>query len=184
MLPRSRLDTASAMGSPATDKAAPTPHPTLDAAPINTTLVYQEELRRAAENDRVAPTPPTTVIEHNTMTHVIERDSPTIISNLTTTKHTTMLEPRTLIEREHVLAPTLIVPVEARAHGPRVAAQITPYLPPAPERVPMPEPAPVIQVSIGRIEVRAVHTLAPSAVLPSTPKPGLSLDDYLRGGRR
>lgn len=171
--------------APATHAVAPTLRPTLEPTPVNTTLVYQVETGRAVESDRDAPISPPTVIEHTIMTHVIEHDSPTIISNLNTAEQTTIVEQPTLIERERVLAPTLLAPVEARAHAPRVASRVTPYVPPAPESVLMPEPAPVVHVSIGRIEVRAVHAPAPSAPPPkSTPSPSLSLDDYLRGVRR
>ncbi|MFN7949727.1 MAG: hypothetical protein U0Z53_30520 [Blastocatellia bacterium] len=50
------------------------------------------------------------------------------------------------------------------------------------------ESAPVIRISIGRVEVRAVMPTAPAPrTAPARPRPGLSLDDYLRereGGKR
>ncbi|RKH49017.1 hypothetical protein D7Y23_18330 [Corallococcus sp. AB050B] len=55
--------------------------------------------------------------------------------------------------------------------------------------VPAPEsaPAPVVQVTIGRIEVRAVTPPAPARPAPARTSPSLSLDEYLRrrngGGR-
>jgi len=55
--------------------------------------------------------------------------------------------------------------------------------------VPAPEsaPAPVVQVTIGRIEVRAVTPPAPARQAPARTSPSLSLDEYLRrrngGGR-
>lgn len=163
---------------------APAPRPLLDAATISATPVHQEASRRAAEGERATPAPSLTVLERNTVTHVIERDPPVVAANLTLADHTTTLERHTLVERERILAPTPIAPVEARAPIPRATPQVTPYTPPAPERLAAPEPAPVIQVSIGRIEVRAIHAPAASAAPPAMPKPGLSLDDYLRGVRR
>ncbi|WP_199746994.1 hypothetical protein, partial [Corallococcus sp. AB049A] len=48
-------------------------------------------------------------------------------------------------------------------------------------------PAPVVQVTIGRIEVRAVTPPAPARPAPARTSPSLSLDEYLRrrngGGR-
>jgi hypothetical protein len=44
--------------------------------------------------------------------------------------------------------------------------------------------APVVRVTIGRIEVRAVHQSAPVPKPAKPALPKLSLDDYLRGGRR
>ncbi len=70
------------------------------------------------------------------------------------------------------------------------------YLTPAPPQTPAGSPAvpsppqpPVIRVTIGRIEVRAVTPppIAPPAPRPAPRPPSLSLDDYLkerRGGRR
>ena len=50
------------------------------------------------------------------------------------------------------------------------------------------ESAPVIRISIGRVEVRAVMPTAPAPrPAPTRPRPGLSLDDYLKereGGKR
>ncbi len=50
------------------------------------------------------------------------------------------------------------------------------------------EAAPVIRISIGRVEVRAVMPTAPAPrPAPARPRPGLSLDDYLKereGGKR
>jgi hypothetical protein len=51
----------------------------------------------------------------------------------------------------------------------------------------MPEPAPTIKVTIGRVDVRAIMTPAPAArPAPARRGPSLSLDDYLkqRGGGR
>ena len=45
-----------------------------------------------------------------------------------------------------------------------------------------PEP-PVVQVSIGRIEVRAVTPAGPAPPRPSAPAPAMSLDEYLRSRR-
>ena len=158
------------------------PRPSLEPAPVSPMLAYQTESRRAAETDRVAPTPPTTAIEHNTVTRVIERETETIVSNNTLIDHTTPIEQRTPIERERVLAPTTIMPADT--HPPRVAPQVTAYVPPAPERVSLPEAAPVIHVSIGRIEVRAVQPPTPASGTPrAAPKPALSLDDYMHGVR-
>jgi hypothetical protein len=50
------------------------------------------------------------------------------------------------------------------------------------------ESAPVVRISIGRVEVRAVLPTAPAPrPAPARPRPGLSLDDYLKereGGKR
>jgi hypothetical protein len=188
--------------SPAADApspaAAPPPHPWLDAAPTHTTLVIQPEPRAEAKSELTAPAAP---IERNTVTHMIERDGPTASTNTTIEQHTlierdgptastnttieqhTLIEQRTLIEHEGILAPMPNTTPEARMRAPRVAPQVMPYVPPAPAYSMPPQPAPVIKVSIGRIEVRAVHT--PTASAPPAPaaKPSLSLDDYLRGGR-
>jgi hypothetical protein len=175
----------STMDLPSTHEIAPTPGPTLDTAPANATPVYQEATRRVADNDRVAPGPPATVVEHDPMTHGIERDAGMIISSNTITEHTTTIERHTLIERERIAAPTLVAPAEAHAHVPRIAPSVTPYVSPAPERIATPEPTPVIHVSIGRIEVRAIHTPAPTPGAPPASKHTLlSLDEYLRGARR
>jgi hypothetical protein len=74
---------------------------------------------------------------------------------------------------------------------------VTPRVTPAPVSSPpvarrdrAPEPAPVVHVTIGRIEVRAVTasaTALPAAPRPAAKSPVLSLDDYLRernGGRQ
>ncbi len=164
---------------PVAHEVTSAPQPAWAAAPINPTVVLPTEIQRAAEADRVASRPPTEVVEHNTVTQVIEHDTETIITHHTSTEHTT-LDQRTLIERERSAAPTVI----AAPPPPRFAPQVTPYVPPAPERASLPEPAPIIQVSIGRIEVRAVQT--PSSAPSAAPAPQhkvLSLDDYLHGVR-
>ena len=52
----------------------------------------------------------------------------------------------------------------------------------------MPEPAPTIKITIGRVDVRAIMPAAPAPrPAPTRPSPALSLDDYLKqreGGRR
>ena len=75
--------------------------------------------------------------------------------------------------------------VEANPPPPPPAAAIEPARPtrggdeaPAPEAAPA---APVIQVTIGRVEVRAV--MAPPSPPRPAPRPRLSLDDYLRQSR-
>jgi hypothetical protein len=130
--------------------------------------------------ERAAPTlgTNTTIAQHT----LIERAAPTASTNTTIEQHT-LIEQRALIEHEHILAPMPNATPEAHMRAPRVAPQVTPYVPPAPAYAPPPEPAPVIQVSIGRIEVRAVHTPVASAPPAPVPRPGLSLDEYLRGGR-
>ncbi len=47
-------------------------------------------------------------------------------------------------------------------------------------RRPAESPAPVIRVTIGRVEVRAVTPPAPAPRAPARPAPALSLDDYLK----
>jgi len=70
--------------------------------------------------------------------------------------------------------PSFPVPAERGGSAPGV---------PAPESA----PAPVVQVTIGRIEVRAVTPPAPARQAPARTSPSLSLDEYLRrrngGGR-
>lgn len=63
---------------------------------------------------------------------------------------------------------------------PTTAPPAAPLPPPARPPVAEPPPAPRVQVSIGRVEVRAVFT--PPAAAPSRPRPGpaMSLDDYLK----
>ncbi len=93
-------------------------------------------------------------------------------------EHTRLIEHLTLERSSTVSAPT-----EPRAASamPKVAA----YVPPVVEREPAPEAAPIIQVSIGRIEVRAVPAPAVPTPAPATAsRPALSLDDYLQGVRR
>ena len=52
----------------------------------------------------------------------------------------------------------------------------------------MPEPAPTIKITIGRVDVRAIMPAAPAPrPAPTRPSPALSLEDYLKqreGGRR
>ena len=52
----------------------------------------------------------------------------------------------------------------------------------------MPEPAPTIKITIGRVDVRAIMPAAPAPrPAPARPSPALSLEDYLKqreGGRR
>jgi hypothetical protein len=187
--------------SPAPPAAAPVPHPTLNAGPMHTTLVYPAEPRAEAKSEQIATPPPAALIERNTATQIIERDAqmigtnttieqhvlierdaPTVSTNTTIEQHA-LIEQLALIAHERILAPMPNAIPEAHMRAPRVAPQVTPYVPPAPAYAPPPEPAPVIQVSIGRIEVRAVHTPAASTPPAPAPRPGLSLDDYLRGGR-
>ncbi|WP_419661811.1 uncharacterized protein Dvar_22440 [Desulfosarcina variabilis str. Montpellier] len=67
------------------------------------------------------------------------------------------------------------------------AVRITPAIPSAPQpRPPAPEPEPVINVTIGRVEVRAMAQAASKRPQPRRPAP-MSLDDYLErrnGGAR
>jgi hypothetical protein len=87
-------------------------------------------------------------------------------------------------EQRPMLSPARVVPIEAprprekrsesRAIAPPIAAR------PAQRPAVEPEP-PVIHVSIGRIEVRAVAPAAPTPQRPRPPlEPRLSLDEYLR----
>ena len=79
--------------------------------------------------------------------------------------------PATVVVRPHVMSHIdPIRPVEPAAPVPAV-------LPKA-----MRKPAPTIQVTIGRIEVRAITLPAPPAprFKPARPGPALSLDDYLK----
>jgi hypothetical protein len=174
--------------------AAPTPYPSLDVAPVNTTLVYQAAPRVDAQNQQPIPPAPASVIEHTSVIQLLEQHSTTTSLILPAAEQHALPEQRTPIEHDHTLAPVPIAPPQARAAVPsvppqeraavpRVAPQITPYIPPAPEYAPRPETAPVIQVSIGRIEVRAIHTPVPNAQPQPLAKPSLSLDDYLRGVR-
>lgn len=156
--------------------------PVMKDQPVGARHVHPDENLRAEKTDRDAPPPPAPVIAHNTVTHLIERAADTIVLNPTLIDHTTTLEARTLIERERIASPAA-APVETPA--PRRAPMVTPYAPP-PAQPPAaaPEPAPTIHVSIGRIEVRAVH--APATTPDPAPAPRhrvLSLDEYLRGVR-
>jgi len=78
-------------------------------------------------------------------------------------------------------------PVVARpqvTHVPRAE----PAAPPATKEAPAPEAAPTIQVTIGRVEVRATPPPAPAPQRPRAKPPVMSLDEYLRqrnrGGQR
>jgi hypothetical protein len=87
-------------------------------------------------------------------------------------------------------------PVETPRPATPATVVVQPHVTPAPRAEPAgpalagraatPKPAPTIQVTIGRIEVRAVPPPAPPPKQRSAP-PVMSLDDYLRqrdGGRR
>jgi hypothetical protein len=81
-----------------------------------------------------------------------------------------------------------LAPIEIRSNAEQAQSTLAEKPPSA--AVPQPEPAgPAIRVSIGRIDVRAVTTPAPSTPRPAAthPGPALSLDEYLKqqkGGRR
>jgi hypothetical protein len=92
--------------------------------------------------------------------------------------------------KSHVQSP-LVEPAQSRNEdsAPRVPAAIAPasaphfdfarHIPPAPQVSP---PEPIIQVTIGRIEVRAVSSQA-AAPKQRPASPVMSLDDYLRSRR-
>jgi hypothetical protein len=70
---------------------------------------------------------------------------------------------------------------------PRVTVYREPPVSTPSEGTAMPEPAPTIKITIGRVDVRAMMPAAPAArPAPARPSPALSLDDYLkqRGGGR
>jgi hypothetical protein len=67
------------------------------------------------------------------------------------------------------------------------AAPVSPVQPPAANAPREAEPSPIIQVRIGRVEVRAVLPPTPPVRRAAEPlKPALSLEEYLkqRSGRR
>ena len=100
------------------------------------------------------------------------------------------------VEPDELLLP--LSPVEAMSMRPDARAAVTPAdepeLPRRAERgqaaaAAMPPPPPTIEITIGRVEVRAVHPPAPVARPQSAAQaaPRLSLEEYLRnqnGGRR
>ncbi|WP_426993393.1 hypothetical protein [Methylomonas sp. CM2] len=114
-----------------------------------------------------------------------------------------------LTERERVLDPdaTPVIAAASRQHQPEseplkpmnpLVAELKPIVPaltgfkdaaarqPADVR-PEPTPMPTIQVTIGRIEIRATQTSEKSAAKPRPAQATMSLDDYLKqrdGGRR
>jgi hypothetical protein len=82
---------------------------------------------------------------------------------------------------EAVPPPTLLLPIPASvaesvvAPAPTSAAPVVPNTSLA-ERA----PRPIIHVRIGRIDLRAVAAADPPKPPPAKPKPGLSLEDYLK----
>jgi hypothetical protein len=79
----------------------------------------------------------------------------------------------------------LLAPVQREATPlERPAARRAPPLPAREPSVEAPPPEPVINVTIGRIEIRATNAPAPPKRTAAA-TPALSLDDYLnKGGRR
>ena len=69
------------------------------------------------------------------------------------------------------------------ATRPDIYTSVTPQIRLAPSPVPPPEapnPVPIVQVKIGRIEVRATQSSATRTDKPRAPSPVMSLEDYLR----
>lgn len=108
-----------------------------------------------------------------------------------TAGQTTSTAPRV---RSESVQPLTITPPPAPAAGVALAAvqrpdavcnpPATTHLPQAPQRERQPPAPPAIEITIGRIDVRAVHETPPAATRAATPAPAtpraLGLADYLR----
>jgi hypothetical protein len=76
-------------------------------------------------------------------------------------------------------------PEEGLRPGVGLNREVVPRLaPPALPEPARPEAAPTVEVTIGRVEVRALISPAEVLPVPATPVPRMSLDDYLRQARR
>lgn len=92
-----------------------------------------------------------------------------------TRRESTRDDVRSIIPR---LAPTPPAPTTPRGEPPGLSEAGNP---PGLERHPdSPSPPPSIRITIGRIDVRAVSPSPPSARPSMSPRPQLTLDDYLR----
>ncbi len=152
------------------DQPPPTPVPHPAPAP---SLAAGRESATAPPIDREQPRR----LPHGPAASSVE-DKPLALPKQPATLPLPLSEPSSPPERTPapavlVAAPTTVTP----------ALRFQPSAPVAAPPAVSPEPAPVIRVTIGRIEVRAVPPPAPSAP-KVTPPPRLSLEEYLRGQAR
>jgi hypothetical protein len=76
-------------------------------------------------------------------------------------------------------------PEEGLRHDPGLNLEVVSRLAPTALSEPaMPQAAPTVEVTIGRVEVRALISPAEVLPVPAIPIPRMSLDDYLRQARR
>jgi hypothetical protein len=90
-------------------------------------------------------------------------------------------KPGSLQQQEQVLAPKTVRLEQKRLPTELTGVMTQPVVPTfaMPEK-PAPQPEPVINVTIGRIEVRATPAAAPKSAKPHSAPATMTLDDYLR----
>ena len=133
--------------------------------------------------DRVVAQPPV-VIEQHTQT-LIEPPPESGSQPIETQVTREEIREQTRLIEQLTTERSITVSAPREARGVPLAPRVTAYVPPEIERAPAPEAAPIVHVSIGRIEVRAVPApQTPPPTQTTTPQPALSLADYLHGVRR
>lgn len=147
-----------------------------DLQTVASTLRQSAPLQARTKIEPVAgsETPP---VRHSAITEEVHTlpSVPPIVPELAVERFVTPSKIRPSLEA-HGAPPTK----PGNANGqPPTAPSITPAAPARTEPS-APEPAPVIRVTIGRIEVRAIQQLPPPVPREAPRTPTLSLDDYLR----
>lgn len=110
----------------------------------------------------------------------------TLQQSVTKSDRETPAPPETVVVREHVLRRTQLAPGRLEPHE----SWLEPPAQPAQRPLPAAPPAavvepPVVRVTIGRVDVRAVLPPGPAERRPLRRRPNMTLDEYLRdGGRR
>lgn len=163
------------------------------ARPIESPMVSPQPLVHPQQEDQTegVPVPPET-IPNLLQERIIERLVPGPQADLPGAKEPPLVPPQTLpiekmVESTHTIEKSLEVRLETLREV--LVPQVQPLLQPPPPAMPAqgvrevvsqpPNAEPTIQVTIGRIEVRAAAPSKPQA-RPEKPRGILSLEDYLK----
>lgn len=179
-------------------RIASEPRPATNAPPaLYTPAPPPDRVERVERVERIEtrparaeePKPPQSIVREKTTERVERTETRIVTAPVERTEIVHESDPHPAIETKAAPAPPPIVERERPVRR-REVPIAHPASPAAPmfRREPMPEAAPTIHVTIGRVDVRAVIPGAPAPRTETGPRaPALSLEDYLaqrnRGGR-